>query len=359
MSEFSASSSTESPDDIQFKWKQLGDLALMCGEMELSKDCAEKANDLSGLLLMYTSYGDRASIEQLIVKARNIGKFNIAFVSSFILGDVHQCMDMLLEIGRVPEAALFARTYVPSRIGEVVQRWKTELSKISDVLAQSLADPSDHPEGFPNLSLALQAEEIYKNAYSKRGPNSSNYVMYCDERNRLMNDAGEIDVLALLSNGDSLVSGPGFGGSATAASPTIGATVKQEVQAKVQAEVQAEVQEEEVAEENDDDDDDDDDLLADDDEDNEGLNDTEDEEENAEPEEAVAAPAAAPAAPVAAPVSAPEAPAPEEEDVDDEDLDDLLDMSDDDDDMVGADASKDDDDIDLDDLDLDDDDEWS
>ena len=62
------------------------------------------------------------------------GKFNVAFAACYILGDVHQCVDMLLEIGRVPEAALFARTYVPSRIGEVVKVWKKELSNISDVL---------------------------------------------------------------------------------------------------------------------------------------------------------------------------------------------------------------------------------
>tara|TARA_B100000795_G_scaffold256824_1_gene229532 strand:- start:950 stop:1183 length:234 start_codon:yes stop_codon:yes gene_type:complete len=72
--------------------------------MELSKDCAEKANDLSGLLLMYSSYGDRESMTKLVTQARKVGKFNVAFVASYILGDVHQCVDMLLDIGRVPEA---------------------------------------------------------------------------------------------------------------------------------------------------------------------------------------------------------------------------------------------------------------
>jgi len=358
MSEFS-SSATESPDDIQFKWKQLGDLALMCGEMELSKDCAEKANDLSGLLLMYSSYGDRESMTKLVTQARKVGKFNVAFVASYILGDVHQCVDMLLDIGRVPEAALFARTYVPSRISEVVQIWKKELSNISEVLAQSLADPTDHPEGFPNLELSLQAEDIYKNAFAKRGPNSNNYMACVEERNNLMNENGEIDILAILQKGESLISGPGFGGTASTRAPAIAETtaVAEEVQEVVQEVVQEEVVVEEDVKEEDvvvaaeveketvvvEDNDVDDDLLNDDDDD---LLDSEDDAFI----EAPPAPVAAPAVVAAAPEVADEPSV----DMDDDDLDDLLGSDEDDDD-----AGKDDEDIDLDDLDLDDDDEWS
>jgi coatomer subunit beta' len=361
MSEFS-SSTTESPADIQFKWKQLGDLALTCGEMELSKKCAEKAGDLSGLLLMYSAYGDRKAMGELATKARQVGKFNVAFAAAYILGDVHQCVDMLLDIGRVPEAALFARTYVPSRIGEVVAVWKKELSNISEVLSQSLADPTNHPEGFPHLDEALQAEQQYQEAFAqhRRAANAGNYGAYVAERTSLMNEAGEIDVVALLQNGQSLVSGPGFvggGSGSSSSSSSNNNTPREEVTEEVTEEVAEDaeedhdgeevqqkqavaevVQEEEDVAGND---------LLDEEEEQEEEQEQEQEEEEEEEEEEVAPPPAAPAAPQAA--AAPPSD-------DDEDLDDLLGDSDED---LKASGDDNDDDIDLDDLGLDDDDEWS
>jgi coatomer subunit beta' len=341
MSEFS--SSTESPSDIQFKWKQLGDLALMCGEMELSKNCAENAGDLSGLLLMHSAYGDRDAMAGLATTARKAGKFNVAFAASYILGDVHQCVDMLLHIGRVPEAALFARTYVPSRIGEVVRIWKKELSNISDVLSQALADPTEHPEGFPNLDIAMNAEQIYQQAFeqSKRCASASNYPAFVENRNSLMNENGEIDVLALLQKGNSLVSGPGFAGGSVGSSSGGAVFVKEDVKGEVKEDEvkEEEVKEEEVKLEDEDEvSEKDDDLLLDD-----------EEEENEVQQKAPPAPAVEQKAPPA------QEEAPPQEENDDDDLDDLLGDSNDD----GLNGSGEDDDIDLDDLGLDDDDEWS
>ena len=360
MSEFS-SSTTESPADIQFKWKQLGDLALTCGEMELSKKCAEKAGDLSGLLLMYSAYGDRKAMGELATKARQVGKFNVAFAAAYILGDVHQCVDMLLDIGRVPEAALFARTYVPSRIGEVVAVWKKELSNISEVLSQSLADPTNHPEGFPHLDEALQAEQQYQEAFAqhRRAANAGNYGAYVAERTSLMNEAGEIDVVALLQNGQSLVSGPGFvgGGSGSSSSSSSNNTPREEVTEEVTEKVAEDAEEdhdgeevqqkEAVAEVVQEEEDVAGDDLLDEEEEQEEEQEQEQEEEEQEEEEEVAPPPAAPAAPQAA--AAPPSD-------DDEDLDDLLGDSDED---LKASGDDNDDDIDLDDLGLDDDDEWS
>ncbi len=39
-------------------------------------------------------------------------------------------MELLIKSGRLPEAAFFARSYVPSRVPEVVGLWKTELAKV-------------------------------------------------------------------------------------------------------------------------------------------------------------------------------------------------------------------------------------
>ena len=43
-------------------------------------------------------------------------------VARFLLGDLDGCVDLLVDSGRIPEAAFFARTYLPSRISEVRPR---------------------------------------------------------------------------------------------------------------------------------------------------------------------------------------------------------------------------------------------
>lgn len=78
-----------------------------------------KAKDLSGLLLLHTSRGDAQGLEALAADAKATGKQNVSFLSSFLLGRVDECIDVLVTSGRVPEAAFFARTYRPSRISEV------------------------------------------------------------------------------------------------------------------------------------------------------------------------------------------------------------------------------------------------
>ena len=51
--------------------------------------------------------------------AQGLGKHNVAFLGHFLLGRLSECIDLLVEAGRIPEAAFFARTYMPSRISEV------------------------------------------------------------------------------------------------------------------------------------------------------------------------------------------------------------------------------------------------
>ena len=46
-------------------------------------------------------------------RAEKTGANNLAFAASFELGDTCTCVDLLIETGWAPEAALFARAYVP------------------------------------------------------------------------------------------------------------------------------------------------------------------------------------------------------------------------------------------------------
>ena len=53
-----------------------------------------------------------------------------------------------------------ARTYMPSKVSEMVQLWKKDLEQVSKRAAESLADPSNYANMFPDLALALQAETL-------------------------------------------------------------------------------------------------------------------------------------------------------------------------------------------------------
>ena len=84
----------------------------------MAERCLTKASDLSGLLLLYSATANRAGMRRLAGLAAAGEKFNIQFTALFLLQDVDACLDLLVAAGRAPEAAFFARSYVPSRMEE-------------------------------------------------------------------------------------------------------------------------------------------------------------------------------------------------------------------------------------------------
>lgn len=69
------------------------------------------------------------------------------------LNAVEEILQLLIKTERLPEAALFARSYCPEKISDVVQAWKEELkSKGKNKVAESLADPANYANLFPELS---------------------------------------------------------------------------------------------------------------------------------------------------------------------------------------------------------------
>lgn len=144
----------------EVKWKQLGELALSAGKLDLGEECLSNAADLSGLLLLYSAQGSIEGLEKLAAMAQEKGKNNVAFLCLFLLGRPETCISLLCESGRIPEAAFLARTYVPSKVSEVVELWKNDLKKINQKAAESLADPMEYPNLFPNWDLALKAEKL-------------------------------------------------------------------------------------------------------------------------------------------------------------------------------------------------------
>lgn len=150
-------------------WRTLGDKALKRWDLDLAQECFTKAGDVSALLLLGVSKGDRAILERVVELAKEKVLTNVAFTALLQLGQVDGCIALLQEAGRTSEAALFARTYAPSRVPALVKAWKAELASTKrakqTVLAKGLADPDEDPELFPEgwqhaLSLEPKSTEL-------------------------------------------------------------------------------------------------------------------------------------------------------------------------------------------------------
>ncbi|CAG0887580.1 unnamed protein product [Cyprideis torosa] len=147
--------------DSEQKWKQLSDLAMLKGNFKLSQECLHRAQDFGGLLLMATAAGNAEMLGKLGDSALESGKNNIGFLSHFLLGDTKKCLEVLISTERLPEAAFFARTYLPSEISRVVTIWKEKLEASGKKkAAQALADPKDYENLFPGMSDALMTEQF-------------------------------------------------------------------------------------------------------------------------------------------------------------------------------------------------------
>ncbi|KAF6142001.1 hypothetical protein GIB67_037969 [Kingdonia uniflora] len=105
---------------------QLGELAMSTGKLDLDGECLQNAMDLSGLLVLYSSLGDAEGIKKLAYLAKEQGKNNVAFLCLFMLGNLEECLQLLVDSNRIPEAALMARSYLPSKVLDIVAIWKKE-----------------------------------------------------------------------------------------------------------------------------------------------------------------------------------------------------------------------------------------
>lgn len=157
----------------QQKWRQLATLATQKGKLQLAQECLHQAQDFGGLLLLATSTGNANMIEKLGNAANETGKNNIAFLSKFLLGDVDECLEILIKTDRIPEAAFFARAYAPSKISSIVKIWKEKLSAVSEKAGQSLADPEQYENLFPGYREALKVEQYVREKSQKKIPASA------------------------------------------------------------------------------------------------------------------------------------------------------------------------------------------
>eukprot|EP00124_Ichthyophonus_hoferi_P003757 Ihof_evm2s349 gene=Ihof_evmTU2s349 len=149
--------------EASLKWKQLGDLALNCWNFSLAEECMIQAKDYSGLLLLFTTAGNVKGLIKLASVTQENGNNNIAFVCLFLLRRLEDCLALLVTTDRLPEAAFFAKTYLPSHTSAIVQKWKESLMAAGlKKSADALADPAEYENLFPDLEFAIKAEEQYR-----------------------------------------------------------------------------------------------------------------------------------------------------------------------------------------------------
>ncbi|KAL5975155.1 hypothetical protein ACLOJK_031834 [Asimina triloba] len=151
------------------------DLAVLLGRLEVAKAIAVEVQSESkwkqlGELAMSTGKTLKASPGwHLLLK--NKGRIML-----------EECLQLLVDSNRIPEAALMARSYLPSKVSEIVAIWRNDLSKVNQKAAESLADPEEYPNLFEDWQVALAVES---NLSEKRGiyPPAAEYLSHAEKAN--------------------------------------------------------------------------------------------------------------------------------------------------------------------------------
>uniref|UniRef100_A0A2A4JZZ5 Coatomer subunit beta' n=1 Tax=Heliothis virescens TaxID=7102 RepID=A0A2A4JZZ5_HELVI len=144
------------------RWSRLGAAAAAAADTELTKTCYQSAKDYSALLLFAASTGDKSLLENVAQMSSEEGAENISFVAYFMLNDLDSCLNLLVQRNKLPEAAFFARSYIPSKMSEVVKLWRESTSATNKKLGQSLADPEQYENLFPEYLQSLDLERFQR-----------------------------------------------------------------------------------------------------------------------------------------------------------------------------------------------------
>jgi len=141
------------------KWRQLTDVALVEFEFNLAIECARISNDFQTLLLIYSSLGMRDGIKELGHLTKEAGRFNISFMCFYLTHQVDECLQLLLLAKRFAEAAMFARSFRPSQIDNIVELWTEHLGN-SAFKHDILTSPGSQPQLWEKHEQSLLAETV-------------------------------------------------------------------------------------------------------------------------------------------------------------------------------------------------------
>lgn len=132
------------PDVLKAHWTRLGDAAIEKGNLSHATACYKQSEDVDGLFMIGAATADTELLRSVAEQAIKLGKINLAITINVLLNEVQTCIDLLLKTGRVPEAALFARTYAPDRCPDITRTWK---KKLAEARFEEVADALD--DGIP------------------------------------------------------------------------------------------------------------------------------------------------------------------------------------------------------------------
>ncbi|VDM31600.1 unnamed protein product [Hydatigera taeniaeformis] len=149
----------EDVEGNEAKWKQLAEVALKACNFSLAQECFAMTQDYASFLLIASSCGDVDMMQKLASDASAQQVDNLAFLAHFLLGNLEACFEMLVKDEKYPEAAFFARTYLPSKASEAVEKWRKWLQATHPKAAEALANPSQYPNLFPHWEECLAAEK--------------------------------------------------------------------------------------------------------------------------------------------------------------------------------------------------------
>lgn len=135
----------------ELRWRTIGDQALARWNVPLAQECFERANDTHSLFLIATAQQDEALLRKVADDATRHGELNLAVAALFQIPDAPAVVALLRNAQRLPEATLFARTYAPDLVPEVVDAWKSSLADQATTKQQQLGERLGHPRTMPHL----------------------------------------------------------------------------------------------------------------------------------------------------------------------------------------------------------------
>ena len=141
------------------RWRRLADLYIAQGQIEQAENCAQHAGDLAFSLLLLSCLGDRSGLRALAASAQRGGQLNVAFLALYLAGDAAACLKLLQEEGKLPEAAFFSLSYLPSQAHAAFTLWREKLRAEHHIAAELLADPATYGSFFAGLEKALALEK--------------------------------------------------------------------------------------------------------------------------------------------------------------------------------------------------------
>ena len=176
------------------KIKMVSDLAIELGEFSYAEECMNEAEDFSGLLLFYSGIQDREKIKALAEKAVQKQNYNIGFAAYFEINDTENCLKILVESKKYPEAAIFARTYCPSKIEEILELWNQKLDE--DVDNNRVTTKIVNPVNEENSNIISGCENLNNKFYELVAQSSF------DDQRKLQNFYGVDNFSEIKKDGD-------------------------------------------------------------------------------------------------------------------------------------------------------------